>query len=99
MYFKLEEQSLILQIKVSANAAKSEIKKQKTDEYLEVRIAAVRDKGKANDELIAYLSSILKTPKSHIEILSGSTAPRKRVKVVSKNPSDTLEKLKSSIPK
>lgn len=98
MFYRLEADALILQIKVSANASKSEIKKQKTDEYLEVRVAAVRDKGKANEELIAYLSGILKVPKSHIEILSGSTAPHKRVKIASKTPSEALEKLKSLIP-
>lgn len=99
MYFKIDDHSLTLQIKVSANAGISEFKKLKTEEYLEVRIAAVRDKGKANEALIAYLSSILKIPKSHIEILSGSTAPRKRVKIVSKNPTDSLEILKSFVPK
>jgi uncharacterized protein len=99
MYFKIDDHSLTLQIKVSANAGTSAFKKIKTEEYLEIRIAAVRDKGKANEELIAYLSSTLKIPKSQIEILSGSTAPRKRVKIVSKNPTDTLEKLKSLVPK
>ncbi|MCC6137032.1 MAG: DUF167 domain-containing protein [Bdellovibrionaceae bacterium] len=90
MFYKLEAQALILSVKVSANAIKSEFKKQRTEDYLEIRVAGVRDKGKANIELIAYLSSKLGVPKSHIDILSGSTAPHKKIRVSTPEPAKIL---------
>lgn len=98
MFYVLEPKALIISIKVSANAAKTAIKPQRTPDVLDIRVAGVRDKGKANAELIAYLSSILDVPKSHIEILTGSTAPHKRIKIPSENPRKCLEKLLDAIP-
>lgn len=97
MFYKLETHALILVIKVSANASKSEFKKQRTEDYLEVRVAGVRDKGKANNELIAYFSSIFKVPKSHIDILSGSTAPHKKIRISSPEPEKILAIISSLI--
>lgn len=90
MFYKLEPQALILSFKVSANAQRTEFKKQRTQEFLEIRVQAVREKGRANEALIAYLSGILKIPQSHIEILSGSTTPHKRIRLKNNHPEQLL---------
>lgn len=99
MFYTLEANALILKIKVSANAPTTGLKKPRTPEELDIRVAGIRDKGKANAELIAYLSSILKVPKSHIEILSGSTAPHKKVRIASPEPQKCLELLDLELAK
>ncbi|AHB13896.1 MULTISPECIES: DUF167 domain-containing protein [Dehalococcoides] len=44
---------------------------------LKLRIAAQPEKGKANKELIDYLSELLDTPKAEIEICHGHTGRNK----------------------
>jgi uncharacterized protein len=46
-------------------------------ERLVVKIRAVREKGKANEELIAYFSSIFKVPQNCVQVLRGQTSPLK----------------------
>ena len=48
-------------------------------EELKVRVRAPADKGKANEELIAYLSKTWKIPKSYFLIHSGETSRHKRL--------------------
>jgi uncharacterized protein len=48
---------------------------------LRVRIRGIPEKGKVNEELIAFFAKTLKIAKSRIEILSGHTARLKRVKI------------------
>lgn len=52
---------------------------EKNQEYLKIAVAAQPEDGKANEELIKFLSKKLKIPKSQIEILRGETA---RIKVL-----------------
>ncbi|NNM43236.1 MAG: DUF167 domain-containing protein [Chlamydiae bacterium] len=46
---------------------------------LKVKLKAVPEKGKANEELIAFLSSSLRIPKSKILLLRGETSKQKTV--------------------
>lgn len=48
-------------------------------EELKVRVRALADKGKANEELIAYLAKTWKIPKSYFSIHSGETSRHKRL--------------------
>jgi uncharacterized protein (TIGR00251 family) len=48
---------------------------------LRVKVAAQPDKGKANDELIDFLSEEFDVPKSKIRILSGHTSRLKRLEI------------------
>ena len=78
MFYKVHEDRISLSLKVQANAPKNEHKPcSATDERLVVKIRAVREKGKANDELIAYFSRIFKIPKNRVQILQGGTTPLK----------------------
>ncbi len=49
---------------------------------LEVKLKAPPEKGRANEELIGALSSLLGVPETRIEITSGARDSRKSVKVI-----------------
>ena len=46
-------------------------------EYLKIRLAAPPVDGKANKELIKYLSKLLRIPKYNIRIITGASGKRK----------------------
>lgn len=71
---------MIIIIKVVPNARESLIDSYK-DNILKIKIKAPPDKGKANEELIDFLSKKLKIAKSRIHILSGHTSRLKRVEI------------------
>ena len=71
----------VLAVKVIPNASCSEIVGWE-GETLKVRIKAVAEKGKANEELIRLLAKEFGVPKSGIKILSGKTSRNKRIKIV-----------------
>jgi hypothetical protein len=48
---------------------------------MKVRVAAVPDKGKANEELRDVLARWFKVPKSNVELLHGETSHRKVLRV------------------
>ena len=48
---------------------------------LKIKIAAPPEDGKANAELIKFLSKEWKIPKSSLEIVSGETSRHKRLKI------------------
>ncbi len=63
-------------VKVKPNAKKNEIKKIKED-YYEIRVTVVPEKGKANKKVIELLSKELKIPKSKIKLVRGETSKEK----------------------
>jgi uncharacterized protein YggU (UPF0235/DUF167 family) len=44
-----------------------------------VRVAAAPEKGKANEELVSWLSDELEVPRRELELLSGQTSRLKRI--------------------
>jgi len=70
-----EEQARIV-VRVQPNASQNEVLRFK-DGVLHVRIAASPTKGKANQELIKFLSHILGVSKSNLIIEKGMTGKRK----------------------
>ena len=78
MFYQIHKDHITLSIKVIANATRNELKRcQPTDERLVIKIRALREKGKANEELVAYFSSIFQIPKKDIVLFRGATAPLK----------------------
>lgn len=71
---------MIIHIKVTPNAKKTEITQAEKD-YLKIRVQAVPDQGKANRTLIAFLSLVFKKKKSAITILSGETSREKKIEI------------------
>jgi uncharacterized protein (TIGR00251 family) len=67
-------------VRVQPNAARNEVVGF-TDGVLQARIAAPPVKGKANRELVDFLSYLLRVSKSQIVILRGHTAKNKVIAV------------------
>lgn len=51
------------------------------DDTLKIRLKAVPEKGKANEELIRFLAKTLGIQKSDVVIVSGGTDTRKLLKI------------------
>ncbi len=67
------------------NSAKTKIGEkfidEKGQEHLKINIAAAPEDGKANEELIKFLSKFLKIAKSKITIIRGDNARMKLLKI------------------
>ncbi|EKD93911.1 MAG: hypothetical protein ACD_28C00032G0008 [uncultured bacterium] len=72
---------IYLRIKVIPKSSKSEIVETMGDGTLKIRIAAPPEKGKANTELIRFLSRHLKIDKSQVNIISGKSDTLKLIKI------------------
>lgn len=69
---------VIISVKVIPKASFNAIVGSQNDE-LRIRIAAVPEKGKANEELIAFFAKYFKISKSKIKILSGESSAHKKI--------------------
>ena len=67
---------MIIKVKVKPNAKKNEIK-QIEENFYEIRVTVVPEKGKANKKVIELLSDYLKVPKSRIKLIRGETSREK----------------------
>ncbi len=65
-----------IKVKVKPNAKKEEIK-QISQDFYEVRVTVVPEKGKANQKVMEILSKHLKVPKSHIKLIRGEKSREK----------------------
>lgn len=70
-----------LNVKVIPRSSKSEVIGELADGTLKVKLAAVPEKGKANEELREVLARHFGVPARDVEIISGQTSTRKRVRV------------------
>jgi uncharacterized protein (TIGR00251 family) len=70
------------QVKVIPKSPKTEFVEVMADETWKIRLKAVPEKGKANQELISFLSKLLKVPKASVTIVSGATDRNKLVKII-----------------
>ena len=77
-----------LTIKVIPNAPKTIVVGRMDDGTWKIKVKAVPQKGKANKELIRFLSKELGVAKSDISITSGETSRLKRVRVSNCNAED-----------
>ena len=75
----MNEDSLIIKLKISPNASKNEIIK--NDNEIKVKITAQPIENKANKALVEFLSKKLKVAKSNIEIVKGETSKEKTPKI------------------
>jgi uncharacterized protein (TIGR00251 family) len=71
---------MLLKIKVTPNSSKNKIVGWLND-VLKIRIAAPPQKGKANKELVEFLSEEFKIPKSSIEIKKGYKERNKIIEI------------------
>ncbi|MGA7410836.1 MAG: DUF167 domain-containing protein [Bryobacteraceae bacterium] len=75
------EGKLTLHVKVVPRSSKSELVGILEDGSLKVKLAAVPEKGKANEELRKVLARTFGVPRNQVEIVAGETSPRKLVRV------------------
>ena len=66
-----------------------------THERLIIAIQAVREKGKANEMLITFLSQVLETAKSNIILVKGTTLPHKEIAIYNASYESVLNRLMS----
>ncbi|MCP4648975.1 MAG: DUF167 domain-containing protein [PVC group bacterium] len=71
---------MLINIKVTANAAKNEIIKKSDSEFV-VKVTIAPEKGKANKKVIALLSDFLEIKISDISIERGHTSSRKTIRI------------------
>ncbi|GAB4403837.1 MAG: hypothetical protein OHK0021_16430 [Bryobacter sp.] len=72
---------MILDIKVAPRAARSEVVGPMADGTLKVKVAAVPEDGKANEELRRTLAEHFGVGLKQVEIVSGHSSTRKRVEI------------------
>jgi hypothetical protein len=72
---------LYLRIKVIPKSAKNQVVDIMEDETIKIRIKAAPENGKANAELIKFLSEELNVLEKNVLIISGVAEPVKLIKV------------------
>lgn len=78
MWFKIQKQQVTLTIFAKPNAKKTKLIAI-TDDALQIALHAKPHQGEANKELIAYLSRLLKLPKTQVILLKGEASRYKQV--------------------
>ncbi len=83
MFYEQTINGYILRIRVTPNSSKCSICGIFTDcggqDFLKVNLTSVPEKGKANSELIKFLSKLLHISKSSFSIISGETDRYKKL--------------------
>ncbi len=72
---------IVVDLKVTPRASRSEVTGQMSNGALKVKIAAVPEKGKANEELCRLLSGYFGVRQSDVELISGETSRTKRARI------------------
>jgi uncharacterized protein len=91
---EINEKQAKIAIRISPNASKNEIMGM-IDDVLRIKIAAPPVDGKANKELIDYLSHLLGIGKDRLDILKGHTSKNKLIAIDGLSKVSVLEKLLS----
>ena len=81
-----------ISVRVHAGAARNEVMGL-TDGVLQVRVSAPPIKGKANKELIVFLSRLLGVGKSKIDIIRGHTTRNKVIAINGLSQEDIMKRL------
>lgn len=71
-----------LAVRVTPRASRNEIVEILNDGTVKVRLVAPPVEGKANETLIEFLAGVLDVPRSHIEIVAGTTGRDKLVSIL-----------------
>ncbi|MBV8550630.1 MAG: DUF167 domain-containing protein [Acidobacteriaceae bacterium] len=77
----LRERSLVFKVKVIPRASTSAIIGFMDDGTIRAKVAAVPEKGRANEELRQLLARCFGVPAVKVEILAGESSQHKRIRV------------------
>lgn len=72
-----KEKMITFEVKAKPRSPRSEVVGLSTDGAIRVRVAAVPENGKANEELRDTLAAYFKVPKNNVDLLQGETSQRK----------------------
>lgn len=85
MVTEVTKQGMIIRVRLTPNSSSCSLKGIFIDadnqRFLKITVVSVPEKGKANQELLAYLAKKLKIAKSCLQIYSGETDRYKKVLV------------------
>ena len=94
MFFIKTEEGYVIRVRLTPNSSSCKVlgttQDVNEDEFLKISVVSVPEKGKANKELIAYLSKKLKIAKSDFEILSGELDRWKKIKIITEKNLDSV---------
>ncbi len=77
----LADGKLVLSVRVIPRSQRTQWAGEMGDGTLKVKLAAVPEKGKANEELIRFLAEELGLRRAQVEIVAGQTNPHKQVRL------------------
>lgn len=77
---QIKDRIVVFAIYVQPNARRTEFEKIH-DDQIKIKIHAPPEDGKANEELIRYVSQLFSLRKNQVEILSGHLARKKRIQL------------------
>jgi len=86
---------MILHIKVKAGARANQLSKDVQGNFL-LKVKAPPIDGKANEEVIRFLSEVLKIPKSMIILEAGFTNPYKKLRIENLQEEEVKKKLEQA---
>lgn len=72
---------IILKLKIISKANKTEFVSKMEDNTIKLAVASVPEKGKANSEIISFLSKEFNVGKQDIKIISGKTSTVKLIQI------------------
>jgi uncharacterized protein (TIGR00251 family) len=75
------DKQIVIHCKINAGSAQNKITEIMDNDVIKIAISAPPEKGKANAELIKFLSTEFNVPKSNIEIISGGVTKNKLIKI------------------
>ena len=86
------EDGVILELDISAGSKETAIKGYNPwRKRIEIRLSERAQKGKANAELLSFLSDVFKVHSRDVELISGSTNSKKSVKIIQAQAEDILK--------
>ena len=85
MFYEINTAGYILRIRVTPNSSRCSAGGIFTDsnncDFLKINLTTVPEKGKANQDLIKYLSKLLHISKSNFTIITGQTDRYKKIEL------------------
>lgn len=91
--FSNGKRGVALPVRVIPRASRNEIVEVLSDQTVKIRLKAPPVEGKANVELINFLSKILNVPKSKFEIVAGQTGRDKLVSILDADSKEIHKKI------